>query len=211
MEHLKEYKEYIRVGSAFLKPVSSFETKSSQMQGVSNIVQIIRDLDEEDVSISVPDRELSYEEFMRGFVAINPDDPTDKWYINAEYVEKNFKEKPDLSISTSVDFYNDGRIEASSISIRNTFDFGAALHHLKGGERVQRRGWNGKGMYLYLHKSARGMTPWIKQPKDFYESVTVDFEPFIVMYTAQGKHQPGWLASQADMLAEDWQLYNDDM
>lgn len=32
------------------------------------------------------------------------------------------------------------------------------------------------------------------------------YEPCIVMFTAQGKHQPGWLASQADMLAEDWMV-----
>jgi len=32
------------------------------------------------------------------------------------------------------------------------------------------------------------------------------YEPAICMFTAQQKHQPGWLASQADMLAEDWQL-----
>ena len=67
--------------------------------------------------------------------------------------------------------------------------FGEALERLKKGECVSRAGWNGKGMYLYL-------------AKEF--SKIHGFEPFIVMFTADKKHQPGWLASQADMLAEDW-------
>jgi len=32
------------------------------------------------------------------------------------------------------------------------------------------------------------------------------YDPVIVMYTAQKTHQPGWLASQADILAEDWEV-----
>lgn len=67
-------------------------------------------------------------------------------------------------------------------------DFGEALRELKAHFCVCREGWNGKGMYIYLND---------KDPAH---------EPFICMYTAQGKHQPGWLASQADMLAEDWNL-----
>lgn len=66
-------------------------------------------------------------------------------------------------------------------------NFGEAIEALKDGDRVQREGWNGKNMYLYLDRMP-------------------GFDPYIVMYTAQGTHQPGWLASQADMLAEDWIL-----
>lgn len=72
----------------------------------------------------------------------------------------------------------------------DTFDFGTAIQKLKAGERVARSGWNGKGMHLYLLR-------WEVAAGD-------PLEPCIVMFTAQGKHQPGWLASQADMLAEDW-------
>lgn len=70
-------------------------------------------------------------------------------------------------------------------------DFGTALSLLKGGRRIAREGWNGKGMYLYLDEHPCGPTG-------------TKYEPVIVMYTAQGYHQPGWLASQADMLADDW-------
>ena len=68
--------------------------------------------------------------------------------------------------------------------------FGEALERLKEGQRVSRAGWNGKGMYLILETF-----------KGFDDPA---FEPCIVMFTADKKYQPGWLASQADMLAEDW-------
>ena len=71
-------------------------------------------------------------------------------------------------------------------------NFGQAIEALKVGQSVSRYGWNGKGMYLYL----------VTQFRDGLN----DFEPVIVMFTAQGKHQPGWLASQADMLANDWEV-----
>ena len=70
----------------------------------------------------------------------------------------------------------------------NRRGIGWAVKQMEAGKRVTRPGWNGKGMYLYL------------------TSVTAGFEPCIVMYTAQGTHQPGWLASQPDLLATDWML-----
>ena len=69
-------------------------------------------------------------------------------------------------------------------------DIGWAVTQMREGRRVARPGWNGKGMYLYLARELPG-----------YE-----FEPCIVMHTAQGKEQPGWLASQPDLLATDWEL-----
>jgi hypothetical protein len=64
-------------------------------------------------------------------------------------------------------------------------NFGQAIDALKENKPVARRGWNGKNMHIYLV---------IEEP----------YEPCIYMLTAQEKMQPGWLASQADMLAEDW-------
>lgn len=74
-------------------------------------------------------------------------------------------------------------------------NFGQALDALKSGKCVQRSGWNGKGMYLYLEC---GLTHATERD--------VAYEPCIIMFTAQQQHQPGWLASQADMLADDWQV-----
>lgn len=67
-------------------------------------------------------------------------------------------------------------------------DFGQALGKLKLGERVARIGWNGKGMWIQL------------QRPDSHSKMTL---PYIYMYTAQGDLVP-WLASQTDVLAEDW-------
>ncbi len=76
------------------------------------------------------------------------------------------------------------------------YDFGQALHALKRGQRIARVGWNGRGMWLVLiepgnamHTSAAGK---------------FDMQPCIGMKTAGDVMQPGWLASQADLLAEDW-------
>jgi len=77
--------------------------------------------------------------------------------------------------------------------------FGWAIKQMQNGARVQRDGWNGKGMYLYLED----MLSHEVKVGAFAGSVRI-YEPCIVMFTAQGKHQPGWLASQADMLATDW-------
>lgn len=95
--------------------------------------------------------------------------------------------------------------------------FGDAIERLKKGDKIQRKGWNGKGMYLYLlpyvyllnedseddvyRQIQQGWLPKIMEHPDMRE---IEYEPCVVMYTAQGKHQPGWLASQADILSEDW-------
>lgn len=69
-------------------------------------------------------------------------------------------------------------------------DFGQAVRALKDGERVAREGWNGKGMWLQL------------QRPDEHSKMTL---PYIYMKTAQGDLVP-WLASQTDVLSEDWIL-----
>lgn len=76
-------------------------------------------------------------------------------------------------------------------------NFSNALNWLKSGHRVARKGWNSKGMFLYLEK--------FEHSNKFNEK-GYEYEPCIVMFTAQGKWQPGWLASQTDLLAEDWEI-----
>lgn len=68
------------------------------------------------------------------------------------------------------------------------FDFGEALRAMRAGLRVQRAGWNGKGMWLGL------------QVPDQHSKMTL---PYIYMSTVTGDLVP-WLASQTDMLAQDW-------
>lgn len=68
------------------------------------------------------------------------------------------------------------------------FDFGWAIIEMRCGSRVSRQGWNGKGMWVGL------------QLPDEHSKMTL---PYIYMKTADEKLVP-WLASQTDMLAEDW-------
>ena len=81
------------------------------------------------------------------------------------------------------------------------FDFGQALKRLRLGRRVARAGWNGKGMWLILLPGG-ARVHW--QGKNGYR-----VQDCIGMKTANNLLQPGWLASQNDMLAEDWVLVTD--
>ena len=87
-------------------------------------------------------------------------------------------------------------------------DFGDAIRLLKAGFKVAREGWNGKGMWLvyvpgsYCKECYEG-TPYKNAGLD-----SVQIDGHIDMFTAGKTIQPGWLASQADMLAEDWKIKN---
>lgn len=85
------------------------------------------------------------------------------------------------------------------------FDFGTAITHLKAGRKVARKGWNGKGMFIILVPGSIGVKPVVNTPCS-KAGITdkVNIEQHIDMHNAQGSMQPGWNASQADMLAEDW-------
>lgn len=84
--------------------------------------------------------------------------------------------------------------------------FGAAILSLKVGMKVARAGWNGKDMWLVLVGGTPEMelTEGTIYHRAGLKSVAID--PHIDMMTAQGTMQPGWLASQADMLANDWHV-----
>ena len=91
-----------------------------------------------------------------------------------------------------------------------THDFGWAINQLKQGNSVARAGWNGKGMYLWLLQSAKVKAEWCREPhlKALAEANGGEIEALgsIRMMTADKKVLTGWLASQTDILAEDWQL-----
>jgi hypothetical protein len=81
------------------------------------------------------------------------------------------------------------------------------------GKRVAREGWNGKGMFLFLLPADDGIpTKVINDPalRTVIETETgkdtFDAYGSIRMWTADKKVLTGWLASQTDMLAEDWVL-----
>jgi len=84
-------------------------------------------------------------------------------------------------------------------------NFGEAIECLKAGKRVAREGWNGKGMFLFL---VPGSTFEVNRAPllGIYPAGTkINYQPHIDMKTAQDTVVP-WLASQSDVLAEDWEI-----
>ena len=82
-------------------------------------------------------------------------------------------------------------------------NFGLALEAVKRGERVARKGWNGKYMYIFLAYETDFITD---ADISAFDNLDVEVGDMLVLKTAQNTFQPGWLASQADMLAEDWYI-----
>lgn len=79
------------------------------------------------------------------------------------------------------------------------FGFGGALNRLKGGECVSRQGWNGKGMSLELQtpdEHSKMNLPYI------YMNIPKYSEDGSLLHT----NRIPWLASQTDLLADDWYL-----
>lgn len=83
-------------------------------------------------------------------------------------------------------------------------NIGEAIELMKLGHAVARKVWNGNGMFLYYVKadSYPAMMPVIKGK---FENDLVPYGAYIAMKTAQGNVVP-WLASQTDLLAEDWEV-----
>lgn len=82
-------------------------------------------------------------------------------------------------------------------------NFGEALSSLKEGERVARSGWNGKGMFLFLVPGSVFKVSRLPLLGIYPEGTEIKYHAHIDMKTAQGDVVP-WLASQTDVLAEDW-------
>lgn len=81
-------------------------------------------------------------------------------------------------------------------------DFGRAIQLLKKGKKVQRRGWNGKNQYIELATN-------ISYKNTNNEIINAEHEAIgnkAIAFVGTSGVQLGWLASQADMLAEDWKI-----
>lgn len=106
-------------------------------------------------------------------------------------------------------------------------NFGQAIEALKEGKRVARKGWNGKNMFIFerpadelpLKMVVQQVKSLPKSVKDFFyfnckdtdgtpipmeNAKPIKFGSYLCMYAADGSIVNGWLASQTDILAEDW-------
>lgn len=82
-------------------------------------------------------------------------------------------------------------------------DFGGALGALKNGQKVQRHGWNGKGMFIFLVPGSTFTVNRAPLLGIYPEGTEIRYHAHVDMKTADGMVVP-WLCSQTDMLAEDW-------
>jgi hypothetical protein len=86
------------------------------------------------------------------------------------------------------------------------FDFGVALQLMKEGEKVARSGWNGKGMFLFINPGSEVKVSEGRPLASAFDIGTpVRMSPYIMIKTADDELTcVPWLASQTDLLAEDW-------
>lgn len=85
-------------------------------------------------------------------------------------------------------------------------NFSQALKELKNHARAARVGWNGEGMFLFL---VPGSTFAVNRPPllgIYPEGATIEYRSHIDMKTVDGSIVP-WVASQTDLLADDWVSY----
>ena len=118
--------------------------------------------------------------------------------------------------------YPDGYISWSPKSVFeeayrpcNGMTFGLAIETAKKGHKIARKGWNGKNMWV-VYMSGMKLPPYNSMGTErkvndrtaslIGEDTPLETLPYLAMWTADGKWLPGWLASQTDMLAEDWEI-----
>lgn len=100
-------------------------------------------------------------------------------------------------------------------------NFGQAIEAVKSGKLISREGWNGKGMFIFMRPEDTlnatillGAKSLPKGVKDYYEKkyqpiikpddLQVKFTGYLCLKAADDTIVNGWLASQTDLLAEDW-------
>lgn len=106
--------------------------------------------------------------------------------------------------------YVAGAAEEAVLNEGEEGTFGQAVESLKFGRKVARKGWYGKDMFLWLKPFALVKSEWCKDPKlkEIADKNGGEIEALgtICMKTADDRILTGWLASQADILSNDWYL-----
>jgi hypothetical protein len=87
--------------------------------------------------------------------------------------------------------------------VKEARNFGEVLDALKNGESAFRAGWNGKGMFIFLVNGSKFNVNRPPLLGIYPEGTEITYRSHIDMKTADGSIVP-WVASQTDLLAEDW-------
>lgn len=161
---MAQFEQYKRVGLSEMRPVTSEEVANGC-----------------DATISISEADLTNGSPKPGdMIARNPLNHNDQWLVAKQYFEDN------LTLVTEA--------EVTLSKSGKSMTFSQALHYLKEGHKVARKGWNGKGMWLTIIPAGNASF------KGY------DMQDCIGMKTADNNMQPGWLASQNDLLSSDWEI-----
>jgi len=153
---------------------------------------------------ATPMDRLTYNVY-RGWKLPDDENGTDEGFL-VEYVDGGEANTPDYK--GYVSWSPKGVFEAS-YRATSGLTFGLAIDAMKLGHKVARIGWNGKGMWVALGRGTKDLDStkfWNPHTKAHAESQggTATVDDYLIMKTAGQTICMGWLASQADILAEDW-------
>lgn len=135
----------------------------------------------------------------RGWKLPDDEDGSDKGYL-VEYLNGDTSNHPNHKGYIS---WSPEKTFEESYQTTDRMNFGHALEMLKQGKAVSRRGWNGKGMFLYLVPANAYPVQTQIAAKYFGVGSMVPYGAYIAMKTAEGNVVP-WLCSQTDALSDDW-------
>ena len=131
--------------------------------------------------------------------------------VKNEEIQKNQDDRPGYKVTYEDEYISWSPKEVFEKAYRRieSLTFGLAIEALKQGKKVTRAGWNGKDMWLALSVGSDALLAnsfWGEHNIEYAKQNggTAKVLPTITMKTATGEILMGYLASQTDMLAEDW-------
>ena len=149
---------------------------------------------------ALPMNRLEYNNY-RGWILPDDEDGSDEGFL-VEYLDGAQSNHPDHEGYIS---WSPKEVFEKAYRKANQMTFGEAVEAVKQGCKVARAGWNGKDMFIFL---VPGSTFQVNRPPllgIYPEGTTINYHAHIDMKTANGEIVP-WLASQSDVLSEDWVL-----
>lgn len=151
-----------------------------------------------------PMTRLEYNKF-RGWELPSNEDGADEGYL-VEYLDGG---KPNVEGYAGYLSWSPKEQFDNAYQPIDAMSFGHAIVAMKEGEAVARQGWNGKGMFLYYVKAnsylaTSGIANAHFSPNESGK-IMVPYRAYIAIKTVDGDVVP-WVASQTDMLADDWQI-----
>jgi len=171
--------------------------KNYKRLGVAEAENWVVGYDMSGISISEPDLKNGSPK-QGDMIARNPKNHNDKWLISKKYFEEYFE------------------LDAHIIESSKNLSFGKAIEAIKNGKRLARKGWNGKNMWIALtpgsvikgDQARSGACKLLNQntARVLGTDINIIIDSHIDMKTVSGSILPGWLASQTDMLANDWEI-----